>query len=241
MIGESQIILIKSKIFRVKKYPKQSIALGILAGIFIAIGALLMCIAKTEGCNKIVCGMIFSCGLFFVVVTGAELFTGNCIIRGLILQDRSENGVSLSRLLITNYISNMIGALIMVVIVLACKIDYSILVDMTVAKCNESFLIIFARGFACNLLVCLAIWMGVYIEPTHSKIERFVAVLFPVTAFVACGFEHSVANMFILPFGLLAGQIDIIQLVMQLLIVTLGNWFGGVFIGFLLGETMRED
>lgn len=240
MLDERQKILIKAKISRAEKRPNQSVALGILAGMFIAIGALLMSIAKAEGCNKLVCGFIFACGLFFVVVTGAELFTGNCMIRGLLSYDSERDQLKPTKLLFMNYFSNMLGAIIIFAIVIACNMDCSMLIDMAVTKCKEPVLILIARGFACNVLVCLSVWIGVYLEQTYSKLERFISVIFPVMAFVACGFEHSVANMFILPFGLFAGQIDILQLVFQLFSVTIGNWLGGIFLGVLLSETMRE-
>lgn len=240
MLDKRQKILIKAKISRAEKRPSQSAAFGVLAGMFIAIGALLMSIAKAEGCNKLVCGFIFACGLFFVVVTGAELFTGNCMISGLLSYDSERNQLKPTKLLFMNYLSNMLGASIIFVIVTACNMDCSILIDLAVTKCKEPVLILIARGFACNILVCLAIWIGVYLEQTYSKLERFISVIFPVMAFVACGFEHSVANMFILPFGLFAGEIDILQLVIQLFSVTIGNWLGGIFLGVLISETMRE-
>ena len=240
MLDERQKILIKAKISRVEKWPNQSVALGVLAGMFIAIGALLMSITKAEGCNKLVCGFIFACGLFFVVITGAELFTGNCMIRGLLSYDPERDKLNPTKLLFINYFSNMLGAIVIFAIVIACNLDCSTLIDMAVNKCNEPILILIAKGFACNVLVCLAIWIGVYLEPTYSKLERFISVIFPVMAFVACGFEHSVANMFILPFGLFSGEIDILQLFCQLYSVTIGNWLGGIFLGVLLSETMRE-
>lgn len=240
MLGQHQRNIIHIKIFRAEQQPNQSIALGILAGMFISIGALLMSIAKAEGCNKIVCGMIFSCGLFFVVITGAELFTGNCIIPGLTYYEPVMNTLKCNKLLIISYISNLIGAVFTVIIIVGCGIDQDVLIKLALDKCNTPGLITLIRGFACNILVCLAIWLGVYIEPTQSKLERFIAIIFPVTAFVACGFEHSIADMFILPFGLIAGQIDILQVITQLLLVTFGNYFGGIFLGALISETMRE-
>lgn len=240
MLDKRQKNLIKAKLYRAKKRPSQSVALGILAGMFIAIGALLMSIAKAEGCNKLVCGLIFSCGLFFVVITGAELFTGNCMIDGLLSYDPDRNMLKSTKLLVLNYMSNLIGAAIIFVMAITCNLDCTTLIDMAVSKCSNAGLVIFSRGVACNILVCLAVWLGVYIEPTHSKIERFIAIVFPVMAFVACGFEHSIANMFILPFGVFAGQISILQLVVQILLVTFGNWFGGIFLGVLISETLKE-
>lgn len=239
MTNELQKRIIKAKLLMVIKKPSQTLALGILAGMFISLGALIMSIAKAEGCNKLVCGLIFSCGLFFVVVTGAELFTGNCMIDGLLTYDPDRDNLNTTKLLIFSYISNLVGASITIAMVIGCGVDCSELIKMAVNKCNTPGFIIFIRAFACNVCVCLAVWLGVYIEPTNSKLEKFIAVVFPVTIFVACGFEHCVANMFILPFGLFAGEVDILQVVVSLLLASFGNLFGGFFLGALLSETMK--
>lgn len=229
------------KIYRQKNLPKQSMAAGILAGIYISIGALLMSIAKMEGCNKLICGLIFASGLFFVVISGAELFTGNCIIYGLVSNEDDLKGLSTTGLLTSNYISNLLGALLMVIIVTTSNVDcFQTLSEIASSKVEQPIGIIFMRSIACNILVCLAVWFGVYIEPTNSKLEKFIAIIFPVIAFVACGFEHSIANMFILPFGVMTGDITIIQLIYQIFIVSIGNIIGGVFIGILISETMIE-
>lgn len=240
MLGEKQKTIIRAKIIRAEKCPSQSIYLGLLAGMFISIGTLLMGVAKAEGCNKLICGMVFSSGLFFVVITGAELFTGNCMITGLLTYDVDGDKINPTKLLTMNYLSNFFGAIIIFLLVIGCDFDYSVLADIAVNKCDAPWFTIFARGLACNILVCLAVWFSVYIEPTYSKLERFIAVLFPVTVFVACGFEHSIANMFILPFGLFAGKISFMQAIIQLSWVTIGNWFGGIILGGLISETMKE-
>lgn len=239
MTNELQKRIIKIKLLRVRKKPSQTMALGILAGMFISLGALIMSVAKAEGCNKLVCGFIFSCGLFFVVVTGAELFTGNCMIDGLLTYDPDRDDLNTTKLLAFSYVSNLVGAAITIVMVIGCGVDCSELIKMAVNKCNTPGFVIFIRAFACNVCVCLAVWLSVYIEPTNSKLEKFIAVVFPVTIFVACGFEHCVANMFILPFGLFAGEIDILQAVVSLLLASFGNLFGGFFLGALFSETMK--
>lgn len=209
---------------------------GILAGLFISIGALGMGIAKASGCNKIVCGLIFSCGLFFVVIAGAELFTGNCMIPGLIIEEKDSKTFNYGPLLIRSYFSNLIGALLIVGLVWFSGIDYTVFVDISVAKCSAPYESIIFKGFLCNLLVCLAVWLGVYIEQTHSKLERFISVVFPVMIFVACGFEHSIANMFFLPFGMINGSISLGQVLIQLGFTTIGNILGGIFFGVLISE-----
>lgn len=221
----------------VNNCPTQSIFRGILAGIYISFGALLMSIGKASGCNSIVCGFLFSCGLFFVVITGANLFTGNCIVCGLAPKLLSPKRLVLS------YISNLIGAIIVFFCVLNSGIDCSTLIDISVTKCNadQSLLNLFMKGFLCNVLVCMAVYFSAYLEITGSNIERFIAVVFPVTIFVACGFEHSIADMFFIPFGVFAHQVDILTGLITLVIVTIGNILGGSFIGYLFQQITRES
>ncbi len=235
MIPDYQQEIIRIKISRAEIRPKQTIVLGIVAGIFIAMGGLLMSLGVKCGFNPVVNGLLFSSGLFQVVFSGAELFTGNCMISGLLPNAKP------TKLLVNNYISNMLGAITLFAIVVSCRIDWSTLADIAAAKCNQPGLVIFMKGAACNILVCLAVYLAVYLDRTHSALERFMLVIFPVTLFVACGFEHSVANMFFLPFGILDGQIDIIQAICQLGLATAGNVVGGIFIGSLLEAMTRED
>ncbi len=210
--------------------------LGLLAGVFIGFGALFYLLAITGagdafGPVRILGGAAFSLGLILVIVGGAELFTGNALIVMAWAGSQVTTG-ELLRNWIVVYIANFFGALILVIAVLAA--DTLALADGEVgrnaarvaeAKLSLSPTAAFARAVLCNALVCLAVWLTFAAEDATGKI---LAILWPITAFVALGFEHSVANMFLLPLGLAAGADGTTaQVSLNLAIVTLGNVVGG--------------
>lgn len=237
--------------------PLRIVALSLLAGAFIALGAALFTVVTHDaadlagGVLRLIGGLAFCLGLVLVVVAGAELFTGN----NLIVMAYVDGQVTLKQLL-NNwslvYIGNFIGALgIMLLIYLSGHWQLgngavgTHAVMIADAKVNLTWMEAFTRGILCNILVCLAVWLC---YAGRSVADKILAVLFPITAFVALGFEHSVANMFFIPAGLLA-QTDAMvasamtapvseQLTMSgflwhnLFPVTLGNIVGGsVFVG----------
>jgi formate/nitrite transporter len=196
----------------------------------------------------------FSLGLILVVVAGAELFTGN----NLIVMSVVAGHVPLGRLLrnwAIVYVGNAIGALSVVVMVTAA--EWWRLGDATVgatalstaaAKTDLSVTAAFARGILANALVCLAVWLA---TGGRSVFDKIAAIIFPVSAFVAAGFEHSIANMFFIPMGLvLRGNDEVVEaahlparqlatldfggLVTNLASSTLGNVVGGsVLVGLV--------
>jgi len=234
-------------------------ALAVLAGAFIALGAIFYTFVVHDPAlglvtGRLLGGLVFCLGLILVVVGGAELFTGN----NLIVMAYAHRKITISQLLRNwgiVYVGNFAGALFMVVLVyfsghwaidgLAAKV-----VMIANHKVSLSFSEALVRGILCNVLVCLAIWLC---YAGHSVTDKILAILFPITAFVALGFEHSVANMYFIPAGLLlvddanvlmsamqtAGQaIDVSRLnaygflVNNLLPVTIGNMIGGgLFVG----------
>ena len=200
-------------------------ALAVLAGAFIAFGAIfattiisgqintvsaegnsLLFTSLPFGFNKLLAGLVFCLGLILVIVGGAELFTGN----NLIVMAWASGKVS-SRQLLRNwvivYIGNFIGAVGTVVLVFISK-QYTFgagsvgLTALYIAngKLNFGFLQAVALGLLCNALVCLAVWMTF---SARSTIDKIAAIIFPITAFVAAGFEHSIANMYFIPMGLI--------------------------------------
>ncbi len=211
--------------------------LGVLAGAFIAFGAMFFTMTVTGsetgfGLTRLAGGIVFSLGLILVVIAGAELFTSN----NLIVMAWAERHITTGQLLrnwIVIYLANFVGAAATAVMVFwSGTLDLG---DGGVAatagaiaagKASLSFGEAFVRGILCNVLVCLAVWLAMGARRVTGKI---VAIVFPVAAFVALGFEHSVANMYFMPLGWLleAPGVTGTTIVMNFVPVTLGNNVGG--------------
>jgi len=187
-------------------------ALSVLAGAFIALGAMLSTVTSTGanvlpyGVARLLAGFVFCLGLVLVVVGGAELFTGN----NLIVMAWASRKVSTPRLLrnwAIVYVGNFVGAFATAGAVFASG-QHSFAqgavgmraLEVAQAKCALGFGQALVLGVLCNVLVCLAVWMSF---AARSTIDRISAIIFPITAFVAAGFEHSIANMYFVPMGLL--------------------------------------
>ncbi len=229
-------------------------ALAALAGAFIAFGAIFYTFVVHNsglslGLTQLIGGLVFCLGLILVIVAGAELFTGN----NLIIMACVSGDITLMQLLRNwgiVFLGNFVGALIIVVLIYFS--NHWSFGDVGVKalliankKVNLSFTEALAKGVLCNVLVCLAVWLCF---AGRSVTDKILAILFPITAFVALGFEHSVANMYFIPAGLLlaensavvtaatqatGGAFDLSQLtvsgflVNNLLPVTIGNILGG--------------
>jgi formate transporter len=223
------------------------VALAVLAGAFISLGALFYTVTMTSGKNgpalpfgllRVAGGMTFSLGLVLVVVGGAELFTGNNLIAMA-----WAVGCVQTRLVVRNwiwvYLGNLLGAGGTAVLVLMAGVHLlgdgavgETMVHIARSKIALDPLSALVRGILCNVLVCLAVWLCM---GARSVTDKVLAIVFPITAFVACGFEHSVANMFFLPVGiaLAAGGPDPLSIagaVSNLLLVTIGNILGGTLL-----------
>ena len=216
------------------------LGLAILAGAFIGLGAAVSTVAATDtglgyGPTRLIAGLAFSLGLVLVMVGGAELFTGNNLIV-IAWADRRVTTRALLRNWAIVYVGNFLGALATAYGVYLSGIHKlasgkvgETALAIARAKVSLSFSEAFARGVFCNALVCLAVWLGFSARTTTDKI---LCVVFPVTAFVAAGFEHSIANMYFVPMGMLLDRSSTSLswsglLVDNLLPVTLGNVFGG--------------
>jgi len=214
-----------------------TIMLGVLAGAFIAFGAMFFTLVMTGsplgfGPARLLGGLAFSLGLILVVVGGAELFTGN----NLIVMAWAERKISTLHLLRNwglVYLANLGGALGTALMVswsgalgLGDGAVAATATRLAEAKINLSFGEAFFSGVLCNVLVCLAVWLCFAARDVAGKI---LAIVFPISAFVALGFEHSVANMYLVPIGWLAGaeSITLAGFVGNLVPVTLGNVAGG--------------
>jgi formate/nitrite transporter len=229
-------------------------ALAVLAGAFIGLGAEFSTLVITDsglgfGLSKVLGGLVFSLGLILVVIAGAELFTGNNLIVMAWVSGKLTLGQVVRNWVIV-YFGNLVGSLVTVLLVYLTRqwsfADYHVgatALSISIAKVNLSFAEGLARGILCNALVCLAVWLCL---SGRSVTDKILAILFPITAFVASGFEHSIANMYFIPMGLLlrgepevvaaAGKAaaDLANLNLQgmlgnLVSVTTGNIFGGGF------------
>jgi formate transporter len=190
--------------------------LGVLAGAFIGLGALCANMIFSDATlgfavGRFLGGLTFSLGLVLVLVAGAELFTGNNLLAMAWAAGQLSTGSVLRNWLIVAA-TNLVGA-----VGLAFLVAYSghlsmndgavgaSAVTIAAAKCELSFLTAFLRGVLCNLLVCMAVWMAF---AGRSVVDKIIAIVPPITAFVAAGFEHSVANMYVIPLGWLAIRLD---------------------------------
>jgi formate transporter len=186
--------------------------LAVLAGAFIGLGACLSTVATTgsedaigSGPTRVLAGVVFSLGLVLVVVGGAELFTGNNMLVMAVVARRLTVRAMLRNWAIV-YAGNLVGAMGTAWLVYLSgqyRTDSGAVgrnaLDTAAAKAALPFDEALVRGILANALVCLAVWLCM---SARSVIDKVVAVVFPVTAFVAAGFEHSVANMYFLPIGL---------------------------------------
>lgn len=219
------------------------IMLGILAGAFIALGAMFFVTVTSDpnmsfGWSRLVGGIVFSSGLIMVTIAGAELFTGN----NLIVMAWADKKIGASEVL-KNWLivcwSNFIGAiLIATLLFMARHHDMNkgavgeLYLKIAEAKCSISFEKAYFSGILCNILVCLAVWMA---QAGRSVWDKVIVIVFPVAAFVAAGFEHSIANMFYIPMGIFIQSeqnvngeiINWLGLLHNLGPVILGNLTGG--------------
>ncbi|HWA39732.1 MAG TPA: formate/nitrite transporter family protein [Burkholderiales bacterium] len=214
--------------------------LGMLAGAFIALGALYFVIVLSDpalgfAAKRVLGGVMFSLGLFLVVVAGAELFTGNNLL-AMAWADGRVTTLEVLRNWIVVCTANFAGALGVAVLVLlsghtemnggAVAQAYLGILKL---KTELPFARAFFSGVLCNVLVCMAVWMTL---AGRSVTDKLFAVLLPISAFVAAGFEHSIANMYFIPLGMMlqaaAGQpVELAGLWRNLVPVIAGNIAGG--------------
>ena len=239
---ETQEIVKTAAEKKAKMNIKSLLLKGFLAGLLIAFAALASTIAsmnllkspETYGLGKLVQGLVFSGGLVMVVLSSAELFTGN----NLMLIALFNRRIGLKKTLKNwgfVYLGNFLGSLFLALLVASSGIfnANSGLLGETLAgiantKASLGFIPALFLGVLCNILVCLAVYMAFGAKTTPGKL---LVCIFPVTFFVMMGFEHSIANMFYIPAGFLAsGNINILGFFQNLLPVTLGNILGGALL-----------
>jgi formate/nitrite transporter len=235
------------------------VLLAVLAGAFISLGALFFTVVVTNaslgfGVTRLLGGLSFCLGLVLVVVAGAELFTGNNLL-ALAWASHLIGTREVLRNWFLAYLGNVIGCLGTVLFVVWADIASlgggavgEMAIEIARAKAGLSLGEAFARGVMCNALVCLAVWLAM---GGRSVTDKILAILFPITAFVTMGFEHSIANWFFLPFGVALdgqGAVSIVGAAWNLAAVTAGNIVGGTLLvagvywtAYLRGERKPED
>jgi formate/nitrite transporter len=238
-------------------------ALSVLAGAFIGLGAIFATTVSTGGTalpygvNRLLTGLTFCLGLILVIVGGAELFTGNTLIIMGFMSGKVPF-IKLLRNWVIVYLGNLVGSVLTALTMFLTKqytfasgaIGLNVL-NIAESKCKLDFLQAIMLGLICNALVCLAVWLTFSAGTTTDKI---LAIIFPISAFVAAGTEHSVANMYFIPIGLMVKNfggaaffdnigkttLDFPNLTLgnffldNLLPVTIGNLIGGaVMVGLI--------
>ena len=242
--------------------------LSVLAGAFISLGAIFattvaaggMSVTAADGTlafstglpyglTRLLTGLVFCLGLVLVIVGGAELFTGNNLIV-MAWASGKVSGRALLRNWVIVYAGNFFGSIATAALMLFSK-QYTFGSDavgitalkIAIAKCELGFMQAIALGVLCNALVCLAVWLT---YSARTTIDKIVSIIFPITAFVAAGFEHSVANMYFIPYALLVKSFDPVYMakvgekvsnlealtwkaffINNLIPVTIGNIIGG--------------
>ncbi len=211
----------------------QMFTLAVLAGAFIGFGgaAYLMVMTGADpgfGPARLLGGLAFSLGLILCIVGGAELFTGNALMT-MAAVDRKITLGQLMRNWVTVYFGNLVGAVALAVAFWLTGLLQApfgaTAAKIAMAKISMTPMVYLAKGALCNALVCLAVWLTFSSRDTTGKI---LAILWPISAFVLLGMEHSVANMFLIPLGFLAGaDVSAGPALAALFWVTLGNVIGG--------------
>ena len=220
--------------------------LAMFAGAFIAFGGLFFTVFLSDstlgwGAQRVVGGLCFCLGLVLVLVCGAELFTGN----SLMVCALKSKKITLAQMLkawVVVWVGNFVGALFIVFLVYMAGI-YKLngeavansMVSVAAGKVTIDWVTIFFRGILCNIFVCLAVWIG---TAGKTVVDKVVGILLPIAAFVACGFEHCVANMYFLPMGAVmhacgygaevagADALNVAGIAFNLSAATLGNIVG---------------
>jgi formate transporter len=239
-----------------------SFMLSLVAGTGIGLGGMFYVIiladpALSFAVQKVLGGVAFSLGLSLVVIGGAELFTGNCLI-SMAWASRQLSSLDMLRNWAIVWFGNLVGALALVfMLFMAHFADGNhgavgvALLKVAVGKITPDSTVLFFRGVLCNLLVCLAVWLT---YAGRSVADKMAGLVLPVAAFVAAGFEHCIANMFFLPMAyvlVLAGQVPVgmdvsaitlTGIVHNLIPATLGNIVGGAgFVGLVYWVIYRKS
>lgn len=233
--------------------------LSVLAGAFIGMGALYFVLVRSDptlgfAARQVMGGVVFSLGLILVVVAGAELFTGNNLLAMAWADGKISTGDLLRNWAVV-CVGNFVGAAGLALLIFlsrhaemnngAIGQEY---VRIAMVKVTMPFWTAFFKGVLCNVLVCMAVWMAL---AGRSVVDKAVAIVFPISAFVAAGFEHSIANMYLIPLAMLLQTFDNVEVGVgsvtwlgffgNLVPVILGNIIGGsVLVGLVYHVIYRR-
>jgi len=247
--------VVRVGVAKAKLPAADSLILAVLAGAFIGLGAAFATLATTApdlgfGPTRVLGGLTFSLGLILVVVAGAELFTGNNLV-AMAWASRLITTRQVFRNWTLVYLGNFVGS-----VGTALLLYYSGVwalggnavganaISIAAAKCDLGWSEAFFRGILCNTLVCLAVWLC---QSARTTTDKILAIVWPISGFVALGFEHCIANMYFIPLGIiLKGDAGLLAalghdstsltslnwggLANNLVPVTLGNIVGGTLL-----------
>lgn len=230
------------------------LGLAVLAGAYIGLGGMFATVALAGaeglpyGVAQIAAGVVFAMGLLLVLVAGAELFTGNLLMAGPVALGRIAPARA-GGVLALVYAGNFAGSLVIVALAYGAGLQEGgngavgrAAQDLAAGKLDKSFATTFASGILANMLVCLAVWMA---HAGRTVGAKLAGLLLPIAAFVAAGFEHSVANMYLLPYAWMAqegGQaITWGGIAANLVPATLGNMLGGAAVALAYAFIYRPE
>ena len=237
--------------------PARCFVAAMLAGAFIGFGGMLFCTSLGDptipfAVQRLVGGVCFCLGLTLVLCCGAELFTGNVLMLCAKASGRIPwPGVFRNWGVV--WVGNLVGSLLAMVVIYLSNLQGmnggavgETFVSVAAGKVALDPVALFFKAILCNVLVCLAVWIGF---GGKSVADKVIGLLLPISAFVACGFEHCVANMFFLPMGLVlntlggvgaAGAITLGGIAYNLVLATLGNIVGGLVVGMAYWFAYRK-
>lgn len=233
-IGDKKVALTRDRVGRLT-------LLSVLAGAYIAFGGTLSVIvgygfpeitAGNPGMQKLLSGCMFPIGLILVVMLGAELFTGNNALLVPSFMQRRYSLVDVLKNWTIVYFGNFVGAIaftyfmVYAVGLTAAEPYHQAVQNIAVAKVSMPWITVFLKAIGANWCVCLAVWLAL---SGHNLIEKMAGCWVPVMAFVALGYEHSIANMFFIPIGMMEGaHVGVAEAITANIIpATLGNIVGG--------------
>ena len=222
--------------------PRQYLVLSTLAGAYVGLGIVLIFAigaplqAAGSGATKAVMGASFGVALTLVIFAGSELFTGNNLVMTVGALSRTVSAGALAKVWALSFVGNLAGSALLALATAASGVlgkapAKEFVLGIVAAKMSAPALDLFFRGVLCNMLVCLAVWMGMRAK---DETARLVLIFWCLFAFIGAGFEHSVANMTLLALGLFLPHdpalVSWAGFARNLLLVTLGNVVGGALL-----------